>query len=153
MSCIIGMLDFSDSYRNIHTQKQYKQLFEEYFERHRPAMDTFDAEYEALEQAAASEYAARTAAMFIEKEKEKIVKIRRWNRKTELFNEAFSIVTFVLPALTHYNKASSHKLADAVIECWNTGFPKNKIKQSNYETILSGYGTGLLSDLFRIRRS
>ena len=149
---ITGMLEFSDSYRNIHTQKKYKLLFEEYYERHRPGMDLFNKEYETLEPSAAAELAVRTAALLVEKENERIGKIRRWNRGIALFNDSFFLITFLVPALSHYNQASANELADAVVTRWNSEYPKNKIQRSNYETILSGYGTGTLADLFRFRK-
>ncbi|MDD4493258.1 MAG: hypothetical protein PHV32_02745 [Eubacteriales bacterium] len=149
---IIDMSDFQEGLNKITLQKNYERVFKEYYENALPGMDMHDEGFASLDEAEAANYISCTAEEFIEKEKQKLAAIRKWNRGMALFSNAMLFVTYLIPALVQYDKPSTIALADAVIARWNSEFPKNKIQRSDYASVFSGYSTGLLSDLFRTRK-
>jgi hypothetical protein len=115
-------------------RKSYENTFVQYYNRLERSLDDFNKAYDVCK-GDKGELVKDYAGKFGRRILENIDKIQGKNRAGEIENYVYLYVAFAVPAVLKYDKAYTEVMADALLDTWNSRYPKRKLGKDRFEQI------------------
>ena len=131
------LFDENNPMVNFEKKILYPEIFKKYCREHAKTFEAIEAGYhEVIDK---EQFLANMAAALTDKAKEKVEEQKK--NKQGIFQADLNMymAIYVLPAIQNFGGDSSKPLKEAVLRAWNQNFPKNKLRDSNYEKIHEGF--------------